>query len=40
MTIPYDPLEPLRDPDTRCTVLVSTRGAKVSTEILTGACLP
>ena len=39
MTIPYDPLEHLRDPDKRCKVLVSTRGAKFSAAILKGACL-
>jgi hypothetical protein len=33
MTIPYEPLEHLRDPDMRCKVLVSTRGAKISIEI-------
>ena len=40
MLIPYDPLEHLRDPDMRCKDLVSTRGAKISIEILKGACLP
>ncbi len=39
MTIPYEPLEHLRDPDMRCEVLVSTRGAKISIEILKGAFL-
>jgi hypothetical protein len=38
MTIPYDPLERLPDPDTRCKVLVCTRGAKFSIAILKGAC--
>jgi hypothetical protein len=37
MLIPYDPLEHLRDPDMRCKDLVSTRGAKISIEILKGA---
>jgi hypothetical protein len=40
MLIPYDPLEHPRDPDMRCKDLVSTRGAKISIEILKGACLP
>jgi len=39
MLIPYDPLEHLRDPDMRCKDLVSRRGAKISIEILKGACL-
>jgi hypothetical protein len=39
MTIPYDPLKHLRDPNTRFKVLVSTRGAKFSIAILKGACL-
>jgi hypothetical protein len=39
MTIPYDPLEQLPDPDKRFKLLVSTRGAKISIEILKGACL-
>jgi hypothetical protein len=39
MTIPYNPLEHPRDPDRRCKVLVSTRGAEFSAAILKGACL-
>jgi hypothetical protein len=37
MTIPYDPLEHLCDPDMRCKVQDSRRGAKISIEILKGA---
>jgi hypothetical protein len=33
MTIPYNPLEHLRDPDMRCKVLVCSRNAKISIEI-------